>query len=216
VRPATAPAVAVPGSAECRIRYYKSGTQGWRHEGTEGRGARDKETAKTAVGDRWPRIGNPPEAGWPGDRETEWRVRSAQCRVKHATKATALTAENVEEGLGENRPRPPAGLRAGRAPRSPTVRSCFYPPLLRRHLPLKALQGLYRRACGGKAAEAASEQHKADTVPRKTATPGASVRKSEEIPLTSSIRGRNVLSCAASDGRWPQAGRIRRQGRRPG
>jgi hypothetical protein len=29
-----------------------------------------------------------------------------------------------------------------------------------------------------------------------------------EIPLTSFMGGRNVLSCAASDERWPQAGRI--------
>jgi len=73
-----------------------------------------------------------------------------------------------------------------------------------------------RRLRGAKAAEAASEQHKANTAPRKTATLGAGVRESGEIPLTSSIVGRNVLSCAASNERWPQAGRIRRQERRPG
>jgi len=37
-----------------------------------------------------------------------------------------------------------------------------------------------------------------------------------DIPLTSFIGGLNVSSCAASDERWPQAGRIRRRQRKPG
>ena len=43
-------------SVECRIRFYKSGTEGRRHEGTQGRGARNKGTAKTADGGRRPGI----------------------------------------------------------------------------------------------------------------------------------------------------------------
>ena len=39
-------------------------------------------------------------------------------------------------------------------------------------------------------------------------TIGIAPRESPEILLTSSISDRNVLSCAASDERWPQAGRI--------